>query len=99
MTRVGQNHIYTVYKRCFWQKSHHTYSHIRCKYTVLANPTYDPMLLLVTKKRTCHEVHNNSISSKATRENERLPCTSEPRAVSKRSVWVSSNLAEWQGRK
>jgi len=72
MTRVGQNHIYTVYKRCFWQKSHHTYSHIRCKYTVLANPTYDPMLLLVTKKRTCHEVHNNSISSKATRENESI---------------------------
>jgi hypothetical protein len=35
--RVGQNHIYTVYIRCFWQGNHHTYGHIRCRYTVLAN--------------------------------------------------------------
>jgi len=40
--RVGQNQIfirYTVYIRYFWQETHHTYGHIRCVYTVLANPT------------------------------------------------------------
>jgi hypothetical protein len=40
--RVGQDHIYTVYIRYFWQKTHHTYVHIRCIYTVLANPTKIP---------------------------------------------------------
>ena len=50
MFRVGQNHIYigwartiyfyvsTVYIRYFWQGNHHTCGHIRCVYTVLANP-------------------------------------------------------------
>jgi hypothetical protein len=37
--RVGQNHIYTVYIRYFWQGNHQIYGHIRCKHTVLANPT------------------------------------------------------------
>ena len=41
MTRVGQNHIYTVYIRYFWQGDRQIYGHIRCIYTVLANPTYD----------------------------------------------------------
>ena len=36
--RVGQNHIYTVFIRYFWQGSHQIYGHIRCVYTVLANP-------------------------------------------------------------
>jgi hypothetical protein len=36
--RVGQNHIYTVYVRYFWQGNHQKYGHIRCIYTVLANP-------------------------------------------------------------
>ena len=40
MRRVGQNHIYTVYIRCFWQGNHQIYGHIRCIYTVLANPRY-----------------------------------------------------------
>ena len=26
----------------FWQGNHHTYGHIRCIYTVLANPKYHP---------------------------------------------------------
>jgi len=42
--RVGQNHIYTVYIRYFWyfwQGNHQKYGHIRCIYTVLANPTQD----------------------------------------------------------
>ena len=38
MCRVGQNHIYTVYIRYFWQENHQIYDHIRCIYTVLANP-------------------------------------------------------------
>ena len=41
MNRVGQNHTFigiTVYIRHFWQGNHHTYGHIRCVYTVLANP-------------------------------------------------------------
>ena len=41
MTRVGQNHTYTVYLQYFWQGNHQIYSHIRFIYTVLANPTYD----------------------------------------------------------
>jgi hypothetical protein len=40
MYRVGQNHIYTVYIRYFWQGYHQIYGHIRCIYTVLANPKY-----------------------------------------------------------
>jgi hypothetical protein len=35
--RVGQNHLYTVYIRYFWQGKHQIYGHIRCIYTVLAN--------------------------------------------------------------
>jgi hypothetical protein len=50
--RVGQNHVYTVYIQYFWQKvytvyiqyfwqkNHQIYGHIRCVYTVLANPTH-----------------------------------------------------------
>jgi hypothetical protein len=40
MLRVGQNHIYTVYVRYLWQGDYHIYGHIRCIYTVLANPTH-----------------------------------------------------------
>jgi hypothetical protein len=35
MTRVDQNHIYTP---CFWQGNHQTYDHVRCIYTILAQP-------------------------------------------------------------
>jgi len=31
-------YVYAVYIRYFKQGNHHTYSHIRCVYTVLANP-------------------------------------------------------------
>jgi len=34
----GRTHIYTVYIRYFWQGNHQIYGHIRCIYTVLANP-------------------------------------------------------------
>ena len=37
MSRVGQNHKYTVYIRYFWLGNHQIYGHIRCIYTVLAN--------------------------------------------------------------
>jgi hypothetical protein len=40
MCRVGQNHIYTVYIRYFWQGNHQIYDYIRCIYTVLANPIH-----------------------------------------------------------
>jgi len=40
INRVGQNHIHTVCIRYFWQGNHHIYGHIRCIYTVLANPTH-----------------------------------------------------------
>jgi len=39
--RVGQNHIYTVYTRYFWQGNHQIYGHIRCIYTVLPKPMCD----------------------------------------------------------
>jgi len=38
MSRAGQNHIYTVYIRYFWQGDHRIYGHIWRIYTVLANP-------------------------------------------------------------
>jgi len=41
IARAGQNHIYTVYKRYFWQGNHQTYGHIQCEYTVLADPTFN----------------------------------------------------------
>ena len=34
MTRVGQDHIYTVYIRYLWLEDHQIYGHIRCIYTV-----------------------------------------------------------------
>jgi hypothetical protein len=40
MCSVGQNHIYTVYIRYFWQENHQIYGRIRCIYTILANPSY-----------------------------------------------------------
>jgi len=40
LCRVGQNHIYNIYIRDSWQKNHQIYGHIRCIYTVLANPTF-----------------------------------------------------------
>jgi hypothetical protein len=42
--RVGQNHIYTVYVRYFWQGNYQIYGHIRCIYTVLANPIHTVFL-------------------------------------------------------
>ena len=36
--RVGQNHIFLVCIRYFWQGNRWIYGHIRCIYTVLANP-------------------------------------------------------------
>jgi len=47
MNRVGQNHIYTVHIRYFWQGNHQIYGHIRCIYTVLANPRHEPKEYLV----------------------------------------------------
>jgi len=38
--RVGQNHIYTVYIRYFWQGNRQIYGYIQCICTVLANLSY-----------------------------------------------------------
>jgi len=46
MCRVGQNHIYTVYIRYFWQGNHQIYGHIQCIYTVLANPMHVCLLFV-----------------------------------------------------
>jgi len=35
---LARSHFYTVYLRPFWQGNHQTYSHMRGKHTVLANP-------------------------------------------------------------
>jgi len=40
ISRVGQNHLYTVYIRYFWQGNHQLYGHIRCIHTVLSSPTH-----------------------------------------------------------
>jgi len=40
--RVGQNHMYTVNIRYFWQGNRYSYGHTRCVYTVLANPIRTP---------------------------------------------------------
>jgi hypothetical protein len=59
--RVGQNHIYTVYIRYFWQENHQLYGHIRCKYTVLANPSWNEYAVTWSKatkllNSLCHHV-------------------------------------------
>jgi len=38
LARIIHLWVYTVYVQHFWQGNHHTYGHIRCVYTVLANP-------------------------------------------------------------
>jgi hypothetical protein len=40
ISRIGQNHTFTVCIRQFWQRNHKMYSHIRCKFRVMANPTH-----------------------------------------------------------
>jgi hypothetical protein len=57
MGRVGQNHLYTVASWVGWpepcingayavflQGNHQIYGHIRCVYTVMANPTHGCLL-------------------------------------------------------
>ena len=43
-------YIYTVCIRYFWQKNHLIYGHIRCIYTVLANPTNMCSCTTVTRR-------------------------------------------------
>jgi len=38
LAKTIHTYVYTVYIRYFEQGNHHTYGHIRCPYTVLANP-------------------------------------------------------------
>jgi len=41
LARAIHLYVYTVYIQYFWQGNHHTYGHIRCVYTVLANLTQE----------------------------------------------------------
>ena len=86
MTRVGQNHIYTVYIRYSWQGNHQIYGHIRCIYTVLADPTN----LLCVGQRQCqastyrcikipHPNHNCALST--ARCTQPLPTPPPPRCT------------------
>jgi hypothetical protein len=50
ISRVGQNHIYTVYIQYFLQGFHQIYGHIRCIYTVLANPNYKYNIMMLGRK-------------------------------------------------
>ena len=53
MCRVGQNHIY-IYIQYFWLGDRQIYGHIRCLYTILANPTYVyPVQTVVGLKIEC----------------------------------------------
>jgi hypothetical protein len=45
--RVGQNHVYTVYVRYFWQGNHQIYGYIWCIYTALANPRHAASITFV----------------------------------------------------
>jgi hypothetical protein len=57
INRVGQNHIYTVHVRYFWQGNHQIYGHIRCIYTVLANPNNKQEGLVMPRvpcNKICH---------------------------------------------
>jgi hypothetical protein len=47
VSRVGQNHMYTVYLRYSWRENYQLYSHIQCVYTVLANHRYDGLYYYV----------------------------------------------------
>jgi len=53
ITRVGQNHVCTVYIRYFWQENHWIYGHTRRIYTVLANPTHNSLHDFCLMLTTC----------------------------------------------
>jgi len=65
ISRVGQNHIYTVYIRYFWLGDHQTYGHIRCIYTVLANPTYQLNGLSIANpyEQPCQQQHRHNTAT------------------------------------
>jgi hypothetical protein len=54
ISRVGQNHLYTVYNRYVGQGTHQIYGHIRCIYTVLANPVY---IIYICHRQLCDLTH------------------------------------------
>jgi len=66
LSRVGQDHIYIVHIRYFWHGNHHIYGHIRCIYTVLANPNADEFFdissYLTVLKHSCHGLSHGLMS-------------------------------------
>jgi len=71
--RVGQNHIYTVCIRYFWQGNHHIYAHLRCRYTVLANPIYK-----VLANPTFTTTHPCSVARGKLKSDRRRVCLEPP---------------------
>jgi uncharacterized protein YjaG (DUF416 family) len=59
VSRVGQNYTLTVYIRYFGQGNHQIYDHIRCIYTVLANPTCK--VHFYVKMRVCPLIYKATI--------------------------------------
>ena len=54
-----------MYIRCFWQKNHQLYGHIRCIYTVRANPTHH-LSSLHAACSTAHVVQQHEQSTQPT---------------------------------
>jgi len=52
MSRVGQNHIYTMYIRFCFGREITKYTVIRCIYTGLANPTNERYLPKIVPRKT-----------------------------------------------
>ena len=69
--RVGQNHIYTVYIRCFWHGNHQIYDHIRCIHTVLANPTH--FKCMPPLMHACAHAFHSASKFKHTAHEHRIP--------------------------
>jgi hypothetical protein len=79
-----------VYIRYFWQGNHHTYGHIRCVYTVLANPEFitvyrerlTPLRCVGSKNkvtkglaRLALGLHNQTTQNKTRRGKHHTACT------------------------
>jgi len=70
LCRVGQNHLYTVCIRYFWQGNHQKYGHIRCIYMVLANPTFMSLVRYVYPRNIL--AHPNACRPSLSRRNHSM---------------------------
>jgi len=71
LDKITHTYVYTVYIQYFWHEIYHTSGHIRCTYTILANPnnlnpnpvTFSNLKLLPFQKR----VHTQATTPKGSR--------------------------------